>query len=206
MCKMNYVLYWHTILLVHRRLCFWPVFCITAAGLVRSLYCGRYWTNACFVLGQLLAQHLDSTGRVTSTLLAKNRASGWSVLCQYETITGERYRTQLMRLSRALREKWPKYEQRHEKVILQHGNARPHVAKPVKTHLETLKWEVLPYSPYSPDIESSDYYLFRSMAHGLADQQFRSYQDIEKWLDSWIKRWTLTVTVFELYQKDGQKL
>ena len=24
------------------------------------------------------------------------------------------------------------------------------------------------------------------MAHCLADQQFRSYEDIEKWLDSWI--------------------
>ena len=24
------------------------------------------------------------------------------------------------------------------------------------------------------------------MAHGLADQQFHSYEDIEKWLDSWI--------------------
>ena len=24
------------------------------------------------------------------------------------------------------------------------------------------------------------------MAHGLADEQFRSYEDIEKWLDSWI--------------------
>ena len=24
------------------------------------------------------------------------------------------------------------------------------------------------------------------MAHGLTDQQFRSYEDIEKWLDSWI--------------------
>ena len=24
------------------------------------------------------------------------------------------------------------------------------------------------------------------MAHGLADQQFRSYEDFEKWLDSWI--------------------
>ena len=26
----------------------------------------------------------------------------------------------------------------------------------------------------------------RSMAHGLADQQFCSYEDIEKWLDSWV--------------------
>lgn len=110
----------------------------------------------------------------------------YELLKPNETITGEHYRTQLMRLSRALREKRPQYEQRHEKVILQHDNARPHVAKPVKTYLETLKWEVLPHPPYSPDIAPSDYYLFRSMAHGLADQQFRSYEDISKWLDSWI--------------------
>ena len=71
-------------------------------------------------------------------------------------------------------------------MILQHENARPHVAKPVKIYLETFKWQVLPHPPYSPDIASSDYYLFRSMTHGLADQKFRSYEDIEKWLDSWI--------------------
>ena len=40
--------------------------------------------------------------------------------------------------------------------------------------------------PYSPDIAPSDYYLFRSMAHGLADQQFCSYEDFKKRLDSWI--------------------
>ena len=75
---------------------------------------------------------------------------------------------------------------KHEKVILQHDNARPRVAKPVKTYLETLGWEILPEPPYSPHIAPSDYYLFRSIAHGLADQHFRSYEDIEKWLDSWI--------------------
>ena len=85
-----------------------------------------------------------------------------------------------MRFSRALREKRSQYEQKHEKVILQHDNARPHVAKLVKTYLEALKWEVLYHPPYSPDIVLSDYYLFWSMAHGLADQQFRSYEDIEK--------------------------
>ena len=80
----------------------------------------------------------------------------------------------------------PQYEQRNEKVILQHDNARPHVAKPIKKYLETFKWEFLPHSPYSPGIAPFDYYLFRSISHGLADQQFRSYGDIEKWLDSWI--------------------
>ena len=91
-----------------------------------------------------------------------------------------------MRLSQTLREKRPQYEQRHEKVILQHDNARLHVDKPVKTYLETFKWEVLPHSPYSPDNAPSDYHLFVSIAHGLANQQFRSYEGIEKWLDSWI--------------------
>ncbi|KAG5327296.1 MOS1T transposase, partial [Pseudoatta argentina] len=41
----------------------------------------------------------------------------------------------------ALKEKRPLYAQRHDKVILLHDNARGHVAKPVKTYLETLKWE-----------------------------------------------------------------
>ncbi|KAG5324358.1 MOS1T transposase, partial [Pseudoatta argentina] len=71
-------------------------------------------------------------------------------------------------------------------VILQHDNARPHVAKVVKTYLKRLKWEVLPHSPYSPDVAPSDYHLFRSMAHGLADQHFRSYEEIKNWIDSWI--------------------
>jgi len=36
---------------------------------------------------------------------------------------------QLIRLSHALREKRPEYEQRHDKVILLLDNARPHVVK-----------------------------------------------------------------------------
>ncbi|KAM8715776.1 hypothetical protein ACLKA7_002770 [Drosophila subpalustris] len=93
----------------------------------------------------------------------------YELLKPSESITGDRYRLQLMRLSQALREKRPQYAERHEKVILQHDNARPHVAKPVKTYLETLKWEILTHPPYSQDIAPSDYHLFRSMAHGLAN-------------------------------------
>ncbi|KAG5321058.1 MOS1T transposase, partial [Pseudoatta argentina] len=74
----------------------------------------------------------------------------------------------------------------HDKVILLHDNARPHVAKPVKTYQETLKWEVLTHPLYSPDIAPSDFHLFRSMAHGLADRRFHSYEEAQKWIDSWI--------------------
>jgi len=56
----------------------------------------------------------------------------------------------------------------------------------VKTYLETLKWEVLLHPPYSPDVASSDYHLFRLMAHGLADQHFQSYEEVKNWIDSWI--------------------
>jgi len=91
-----------------------------------------------------------------------------------------------MRLSRALRKRRPQYEQRHDKVILQHDNAGPYVAQTVKTYLETLRWEVLPHPTYSPDIALSDYQLFRSMTHILSEQKFSSYGDTKKWVDSWI--------------------
>ncbi|GFU00651.1 mariner Mos1 transposase [Trichonephila clavipes] len=80
----------------------------------------------------------------------------YELLKPTETITGDRYRTQLMRLSRALKEKRPQYNERHDKVILQHDNARHHVAKVVKTYLETLKWEVLPHPLYFPDLALSN--------------------------------------------------
>ena len=63
----------------------------------------------------------------------------YELLKPNETITRALYRTHLMRLSRALKEKRAYYS-RHDKIILLHDNAR---LAPVKTYLETLKWEVL---------------------------------------------------------------
>ena len=110
----------------------------------------------------------------------------YKLLKPSETITGALYQTQLMRLSRTLKEKRVHYYSRHDKIILLHDNARPHVAAPVKTYLETLNWEVLPHPPYSPDLAPSDYHLFRSMAHGLSEQRFTSYEDTKNWVDLWI--------------------
>ena len=76
----------------------------------------------------------------------------YELLKPSETITGDRYRTQFMRLSRGLRENRPHYQERHDKVILQHENSRPHVARPAKTYLKTLKWKVLPHPPYFLDV------------------------------------------------------
>ncbi len=71
-------------------------------------------------------------------------------------------------------------------MTLLHDNSRLHGATPVKTYLKTFKWEALPHPLYSPDIAPSDYHLFCSMAHGLAQQLFHSYEDSKKRVDSWI--------------------
>ena len=73
---------------------------------------------------------------------------------------------------------------RQHKVILLHDNARPHVTKLVKETLEA-RWEVLPHAVYSLDCAPSDYHLFRSMAHALAEEHFNSYEDVEKWISEW---------------------
>lgn len=103
-----------------------------------------------------------------------------------QTVTAALYQQQLIQLSRAFHEKRTEIEERHERLILLHDNARPHVAKPVQETLEALRWEVLPHAAYSPDKAPSDYHLFRSMAHGLADQSFNSFEDVKKWVDEWI--------------------
>ncbi|GJQ75188.1 hypothetical protein Trydic_g9790 [Trypoxylus dichotomus] len=56
-------------------------------------------------------------------------------------------------------EKRPELCDRHEKLILEHVNARPHIGQLVWTYLERVKWEVLPHPAYSPEIAPSDNHL-----------------------------------------------
>ena len=65
---------------------------------------------------------------------------------------------------------------------------------------------------YSSDLAPSDYHLFASTDHALAEQRFSSYEDMKKWLDEWfaVKGEDFTDVVFtscpksgEMYNKDG---
>lgn len=58
------------------------------------------------------------------------------------------------------------------KVILLRDNAQPYVTRTVKETLLKLEWEVLPHSAYSLDLALSNYHLFRSKQHALADTYF----------------------------------
>ena len=48
----------------------------------------------------------------------------YELLKPSETITGDRYRLQLIRLNQALKEKRPEWDNKHNKLILLHDNAR----------------------------------------------------------------------------------
>lgn len=103
-----------------------------------------------------------------------------------ETITGERYRQQLIKLNAEIKKKRPEWETRHESIIFQDDNARPHRTEPVKNYVENVGWESLPHPPYSPDLAPSDYHLFRSMQNLLTGIRFTSVDGIKKWLDSFL--------------------
>ena len=103
-----------------------------------------------------------------------------------ETINGERYRIQLIRLKKATVEKSPEYATRYEAIIFHHDNARPDVAIPIKNCLENSGWEVLPHPPYKRDLAPSNYHLFRSMQNALTGIRFTSEQGIKNWSYSFL--------------------
>ena len=133
--------------------------------------------------------------------------SCWNLAIPLRAIGTIGYRLQLIRLSRALREKRPEYEQRYDKVILLHDNARPHVAKVVKKYLETLKWDVLLHPLYCS-------FWLLVVPKDAASHRFTSFAEIENWLQNWIASkdesffrdgiWKLSERWEKVIDSDGQ--
>ena len=61
-----------------------------------------------------------------------------------ETINGECYRTQLIRLKRAIAEKRPEYATRHEAIIFHHDNARAMLLFRLRTIWKTVDGKFYP--------------------------------------------------------------
>jgi histone-lysine N-methyltransferase SETMAR len=45
-------------------------------------------------------------------------------------------------------------------LVLHHNNARPNPGRTTREKLQQFRWEVLPYSPCSPDVSLCDYLVF----------------------------------------------
>ena len=102
-----------------------------------------------------------------------------------ETVNTNRYQQQMIDLNQAPQEKQPYYRRRQHKVIFLHDNAPSHTAKRVKKTIETFSWEILVHAVYSPDLAPSDYHLFVSLGHALAEERLTSYENVREWLDNW---------------------
>ncbi|GFU81786.1 mariner Mos1 transposase [Trichonephila clavipes] len=84
---------------------------------------------------------------------------------------------QLLNLNDAILKKREQYKKRQHKVIFFDDNTPSHRAKPTKDIVKALGWEPLAHAAYSPDLGPSDYHLFTSLGHALADQRFTFYEN-----------------------------
>ena len=64
-------------------------------------------------------------------------------------------------------------------VVLLHDNARPHAAGRPAHLLQEFSWEVLNYSPYSPNLIPSDFHLFLHLKKFLSGQRLHFQNDRE---------------------------
>ncbi|XGW07620.1 hypothetical protein V3C99_010631 [Haemonchus contortus] len=103
------------------------------------------------------------------------------VLDSGQTVTADIYKDQLSRVDQALRRQG--VETTSTKFL--HDNARQHVAKTTLEKIEELGWEVLSHPPYSPDLAPSDYHLFRSMLHSLAERKFKNREEVQLWVSNY---------------------
>ncbi|GFW35236.1 histone-lysine N-methyltransferase SETMAR [Trichonephila clavipes] len=118
----------------------------------------------------LLSVWWDYKGIVHFELLPPNR-----------TINSDVYIEQLTKLNNAVEEKRPELTNR-KVVVFYHDNAKPQTSLVTRQKLLELGWDVLPHSPYSPDLASSDYFLFRSLQNSLNGKNFNNDDDVKLYL------------------------
>jgi hypothetical protein len=52
-----------------------------------------------------------------------------------------------------------------------------------KAAIQELDWDILPHPPYSPDLTTSDYHLFRSLSNNLRGVSVNKDAEYQNWLD-----------------------
>ena len=69
------------------------------------------------------------------------------------------------------------YKMQLNTLMLMWHNARPHVAAETRDFLTHRDMEQVKQSPYSPDLNLCDRFLFRKLKHLLRDDLFRTHED-----------------------------
>ncbi|GFT63397.1 mariner Mos1 transposase [Trichonephila clavipes] len=104
------------------------------------------------------------------------------------------------RRDHVLIERRPEEARRHGKETFLHNNYQCHTAKPVKDTLKSLGWDILPLSLYAPDLLPSDYYIFATIGHALAEQHFSNFEEVGKRLNEWFTAKCKQVSRYDIHK------
>ena len=110
-------------------------------------------------------------------------------IIQQSTFCRKGYTNHFLGFRRAKRLKPEIHTKRREKpkkVLLQHDNARPHVAEATIQTINKLGFEVLEHPAYSPDLASSNDHLFAPLKDASRSRKFSSDEAVEKAVNKWL--------------------
>jgi len=87
-------------------------------------------------------------------------------------------------LHKHFRRFWP--HRKVAEILLPHDNTRPYTSLNTQEAITKLGRTVLPHSPYSPDLASSDFHLFKALKDALCGKRLGSddevIAEVKKWL------------------------
>jgi histone-lysine N-methyltransferase SETMAR len=76
--------------------------------------------------------------------------------------------------------------QKKNTFLLHHDDARPHYSVQTQDAMTSLKFTVVSHPSYSPDLASSNFWLFPKLKDTLKGQRFSSDAEVEAAVRKWI--------------------
>jgi len=92
------------------------------------------------------------------------------------SVTAAYYRDWMQELCRKMHKSRP--DLLGDGPLILHDNARPHLGKVVTDLLSKYEWEVLPHTPYSPDMSLQDFDLLAKLQEPMRGHRFSSLEEV----------------------------
>jgi histone-lysine N-methyltransferase SETMAR len=77
------------------------------------------------------------------------------------------------------------------KSLFHQDNAPVHTSVIAMAKINALKFELLPHTPYSPDLAPSDYFLFPNLKKWLTGKRFANNEEVESVVDGYFRSSTI---------------